>query len=83
MGSHNRLSELLVLDTDWLATLDYPPIELGFDLDISAEPDMGRNLSMYPRLLKGSNNSLTLATVHERLMTARIPAVTCCSNFCC
>ena len=30
VGSHNRLSELLILDTDWFGTLDYPPLEVGF-----------------------------------------------------
>ena len=33
VGSHNRLEELLILDTDWLGTLDYPPLEIGFGND--------------------------------------------------
>ena len=33
IGSHNRISEILILDTDWLGTLDYPPLEIGFGAD--------------------------------------------------
>ena len=33
VGSHNVLSELLIRDTDWLGTLDYPPLEIGFGND--------------------------------------------------
>ena len=33
VGSHNTLSELLIRDTDWLGTLDYPPLEIGFGND--------------------------------------------------
>ena len=36
VGSHNALSELLILDTDWLGTLDYPPLEIGFGNDCDA-----------------------------------------------
>lgn len=32
VGNNNVVSELLVLDTDWLGTLDYPPVEIGFGL---------------------------------------------------
>ena len=38
VGDHNTLSELLILDTDWLGTLDYPPLEIGFGLDSDAAP---------------------------------------------
>ena len=33
VGSHNVVSEVLILDTDWLGTLDYPPLEIGFGND--------------------------------------------------
>jgi len=46
VGNNNRLSELLVLDTDWLATLDYPPIEFGFGLAIEANNLSNSTLGM-------------------------------------
>jgi hypothetical protein len=43
VGDNNVLSEMLILDTDWLGTLDYPPLEVGFGLDLDAAggPDRG------------------------------------------
>ena len=39
IGSDNALSELLILDTDWLGTLDYPPLLLGFGPAIDGVPN--------------------------------------------
>ena len=59
VGSHNILNELLVQDTDWLATLDYPPVEIGFDVDKKTRI----GYDMYPRNPFGINNTISYSTV--------------------
>lgn len=91
VGSYNRLEELLILDTDWLGTLDYPPLEIGFGNDCdyadvrntnasgcrdvppfpgmleesTSEPTLalGDRMTMYPRNILGTDNTITRATV--------------------
>ena len=64
VGSHHRLSELLIEDTDWLATLDYPPVEIGFGIDQQNER-MIENWKMYPRNPFGTNNSVSMSTIRN------------------
>jgi hypothetical protein len=45
VGSNNRLEELLILDTDWLGTLDYPPLEIGFGNDCDSSEIRSANAS--------------------------------------
>ena len=62
VGSHNILQELLVEDTDWLATLDYPPVEIGFGMD---QENKTVRVGMYPRNSMGINNTISKATVRR------------------
>lgn len=52
-------------DTDWLATLDYPPVEIGFQLTSANSTASGSQLGVYPRDTFGVNNSITRATVRR------------------
>jgi hypothetical protein len=74
VGNDNVISELLVLDTDWLATLDYPPIEMGFEAtykntttsncsNCNSNSSSNTPITMYPRNTGGVNNTLTRTTV--------------------
>ena len=71
-GNNNVVSELLVLDTDWLATLDYPPVLMGFKVTTlnstallldNAEQQPNSSVAMYPRDTGGVNNTVTKATI--------------------
>ena len=63
VGSNNVVKELLILDTDWLGTLDYPPLELGFAATVQTPPNGSHGLTMYPRATHGLNNTVTRATI--------------------
>jgi hypothetical protein len=67
VGSNNSLSELLIERCDWLGTLDYPPLEIGFDHDKLTNTSTAGlpGLRMYPRATRGVNNVVTRATVRH------------------
>ena len=58
-----------MLDTDWLGTLDYPPVEIGFGLvtanstTVEVPLALPPSLKMYPRNTYGRNNTVAYATV--------------------
>jgi hypothetical protein len=56
---------------DWLGTLDFPALEIGFDLGEGDARGSGRALGaragdrMWPRPTKGQRNNITRATVRR------------------
>ena len=64
VGSHNVLSEMLILDTDWLGTLDYPPLEIGFNVSYLLNV-LNTMDGTQARLELGDSNSSALITDPE------------------
>eukprot|EP01043_Picozoa_sp_COSAG02_P026433 COSAG02_NODE_1522_length_12158_cov_23.675263_5_plen_693_part_00 len=62
-GSHNLLEDSLFDDLDWLATLDYPPLAVGFDSRTPTTADVLS--SAKPSQSYGINNTVTRITMRR------------------
>ena len=67
VGNDNVIENVLIEDVDWLGTLDFPALEIGFD-DIETgfqNASSNNGLGMWPRPTKGENNIITKTTVRR------------------
>ena len=69
IGDDNLVENVLIEDVDWLGTLDFPALEIGFDqMGLAAAGGRlhaGDRTGMYPRPTKGQRNKITKATVRR------------------
>ena len=77
IGDDNVIDNVLIEDVDWLGTLDFPALEIGFDGVESEAAGAGGSAAaahqlharagdrMYPRPTKGQRNHITRTTVRR------------------
>ena len=70
VGDDNLIENVLIEDVDWLGTLDFPALEIGFDVVEDGARGSGALEAragdrMWPRPTKGQRNNITRATVRR------------------